>query len=62
MFFYKSSLIWFSNDALRTAQLIPVNEPYTALGYKHIGGGGESVNPSVFTDAIVDWVFLELNN
>ena len=62
----------FSNglmgDELRTFSLIPTTEPYTALsGFTHFGrGGGETVDPSVFTitgsNAIVDWVFLELRN
>jgi len=53
-------------DALRTFSLIPTTEPYTVLsGFTHFGrGGGEMVDPSVFTitgsNAIVDWVFLEL--
>ena len=55
-------------DALRSQSLIPTTEPYTALsGFTHVGrGGGETVDPSVFTptgsDAIVDWVFLELRD
>lgn len=53
-------------DALRTSAVLPLSEPFTALGYTHIGGGGESVEPAVFdvstADAIVDWVFLELRD
>lgn len=61
-------------DSLRAKGLIPVVEPYTDLEptptnfpFVHVGGGGgESVNTAVFTvegtDAIVDWVFLELRN
>ncbi|MCB0518456.1 MAG: hypothetical protein KDD27_05940 [Saprospiraceae bacterium] len=55
-------------DALRSQSLIPTTEPYTALsGFTHVGrGGGETVDPSVFattgSDAIVDWVFLELRD
>ena len=52
------------SDGLRAASLIPSTEPYTALGFTNIGGGGETVNASVLTttgnDAIVDWVFVEL--
>ena len=53
------------SDALRAASLLPNTEPYTALGYTHVGGGGgETVQASVFTvtgqNAIVDWVVLEL--
>ena len=51
-------------DALRIFEVIPANEPYTALGYDHIGGGGESVAPLVLQttlgNAIVDWVVVEL--
>ncbi len=61
-------------DDLRTGvnagntRLIPDAEPYTGLGFTHIGGGGETVsNPAtVFAvtgnDAIVDWVFVELRD
>jgi hypothetical protein len=53
-------------DALRSNDVLPLSEPYTDLGYTHIGGGGETVQPTVFdtdgTEAIVDWVFLELRD
>lgn len=52
------------SDALRTAGLIPSTEPYTALGYAHVGSGSETINPGVLSvtgaNAIVDWVFLQL--
>jgi len=52
------------SDSLRVAGSIPVQEPYTALGYAQVGGGGETVQASVFNttgnNAIVDWVLLEL--
>ncbi|MEO8068589.1 MAG: delta-60 repeat domain-containing protein [Flavobacteriales bacterium] len=55
------------NDALRSAGVVPNTEPYTGLGYNHVGGGGgEAMNASVLAvqgnNAIVDWVFLELRN
>ncbi len=57
------------NDQLRSASpvLIPTTEPYTALGYTHLkGGGGETCDASVFAvtgnDAIVDWVYVELRS
>lgn len=55
------------NDDLRVAGLIPILEPYTGLGYSHFnGGGGETLSSSVLTvtgsNAIVDWVFLELRD
>ncbi|MBP6311310.1 MAG: PKD domain-containing protein [Flavobacteriales bacterium] len=52
------------NDDLRLASLIPTTEPFTLLGYSFVGGGGETIAPSVLTatgtNAIVDWVILEL--
>jgi N-acetylneuraminic acid mutarotase len=54
------------SDNLRTLGLVPANEPYTGLGYAHVGGGGETTSPAVLattgTDAIVDWVLLELRS
>ncbi|MCB9184283.1 MAG: PKD domain-containing protein [Flavobacteriales bacterium] len=54
------------DDDLRAAGLLPLLEPYTAMGYAHIGGGGEFVLPSAFSitgsDAIVDWVVIELRD
>ena len=54
------------NDGLRTAGLIPLAEPYTALGYTHVGGGGATVQQSVLNvagnSAVVDWVVVELRN
>lgn len=53
-------------DALRTLSTFPTTEPYTALGFTQVGGGGETISPSVLaatgTNAIVDWVLLELRN
>ncbi|MEM9917264.1 MAG: hypothetical protein AAF990_04170 [Bacteroidota bacterium] len=54
-------------DNLRDMGLIPLSEPYTALGFTHVGeGGGEAIDASILTatgnDAIVDWVFLELRD
>lgn len=49
-------------DALRSSQLIPTIEPYSAI---HGGPGGETVTPAVLAvsgpNAIVDWVRLELH-
>ncbi len=54
------------NDGLRTAGLVPLTEPYSSLGYDHVGGGGESVSSAVLTvtgdNAIVDWVVVELRS
>jgi uncharacterized protein (TIGR02145 family) len=59
------SVAGLMNDALRQQGLVPLNEPYTALGYAYRGGGGgESIDPSVLLntgeDAIVDWVIVEV--
>jgi hypothetical protein len=56
------------SDALRAASLLPNTQPFTALGYAFTGspGAGGTVAASVFTttgsNAIVDWVILELRN
>jgi hypothetical protein len=54
-------------DGLRAAGLIPLAEPYTALGYAQAaGGGGESTTQAVLNvtgnNAIVDWVRVELRS
>jgi len=52
------------SDALRNSGLLPALEPYTALGYPHVGGGGETIGVGVLNvtgnDAVVDWVVVEL--
>lgn len=52
------------NDALRTQPTFPLTEPFSGLGFTHVGGGGETIAASVLTptgtDAIVDWIFVEL--
>ncbi|MBP6390241.1 MAG: hypothetical protein KA175_13990 [Flavobacteriales bacterium] len=55
------------SDALRVAGIVPTTEPYTALGYAQVGGGGaESTAPAVLAttgnNAIVDWVAVELRD
>ncbi|MBP6697558.1 MAG: S8 family serine peptidase, partial [Flavobacteriales bacterium] len=51
-------------DDLRSQGLVPVAEPYTGLGYAFLNGGGETTTPAVLaatgTNAIVDWVIVEL--
>lgn len=53
-------------DGLRAAGLVPLSEPYTAAGYAHVGGGGETTTaPTLATtgpNAVVDWVVVELRN
>lgn len=55
------------NDVLRSAGLIPLNEPYTALGFAQVAGGGnETTTQAVLnvtgSNAIVDWVRIELRS
>ncbi len=55
------------NDNLRSAGLLPLEEPYTGMGFSQAGnGGGETCGPAVLAvtgpDAIVDWVRIELRN
>ncbi len=61
-----SSTTGLMGDALRVAGIVPSGEPYTALGYTHVGGGGETVAPAVLSstgnNAIVDWVVVEVRN
>ena len=53
-------------DGLRTSGLLPSTEPYTAMGFVQIGGGGEGTTAGVLQtagpDAIVDWVLIELRD
>ena len=54
-------------DDLRAAGLVPLTEPYTALGYPQVaGGGGETTNAALLaisgSDAVVDWVRVELRD
>lgn len=54
------------NDALRTAGLLPLTEPYSALGFAAAGGGGEVMPAGALAttgpNAIVDWVRVELRD
>jgi hypothetical protein len=54
------------SDALRAQGLLPTTEPYTGMGYVHVGGGGETLSPAVLAqtggNAVVDWVLVELRN
>jgi WD40 repeat protein len=55
------------NTNLNQGGVIPLQEPYSGLGYTHSGGGGgESTTSSVLgvtgSNAIVDWVLVELRS
>ena len=54
------------SDHMRSAGLLPLTEPYTALSYAHVGGGGETTTPTVLqtsgANAVVDWVVVELRD
>ncbi|MDQ3101359.1 MAG: agmatine deiminase family protein, partial [Bacteroidota bacterium] len=53
-------------DDLRVQGLVPLQEPYTALGYTMIGGSGSNTSNAVLSvsgnNAIVDWVLVELRS
>lgn len=53
-------------DDLRAMGALPLQEPYTGLGYTRAGSSGESVPSTTFgtegKNAIVDWVLVELRN
>ena len=55
------------NGTLRSNSLVPLTEPYAALGYTHVnGGGGETTTASVLSGSgstsVVDWVVVELRD
>ncbi|MBP7407448.1 MAG: hypothetical protein KA941_01695 [Flavobacteriales bacterium] len=60
---YVASVPPLMRDDLRVAGLIPTTEPYTALGFTHVNGGGEQMAAGLHTvtgaNAIVDWVLIE---
>lgn len=53
-------------DDLRAANLVPLTEPYSGLGFTMAGGAGATVLPARLAvtgkNAVVDWVLLELRN
>ncbi|MEM0994206.1 MAG: pre-peptidase C-terminal domain-containing protein [Bacteroidota bacterium] len=59
---------WNDNQAeMRIAEnnseLIPLEEPYTDLGYNYVGGGGETTHSSVIaTKPIIGWAIVELRD
>ncbi|MBI1225086.1 MAG: hypothetical protein GC192_07585 [Bacteroidetes bacterium] len=55
-------------DDLRSQHYLPLEEPYTGLaGFEHKGkGGGEIATQSIFditgTNAVIDWLFVEVRD
>ncbi len=60
------SVTGLMSTALNDANLIPIVEPYSGLGYNFQGGGDEETTSNVFNvtgpNAIVDWVYIEFWN
>ncbi|MEY3367107.1 MAG: hypothetical protein RI973_262 [Bacteroidota bacterium] len=55
------------SDQLRQDGLLPLSEPYSGLNFAHIAGGGneqtwQAVLDAAGSNAIVDWVLLELRD
>ena len=54
------------HDSLRVSGMIPLNEPYAAMGFPQVSGASAILNASALlpsgTNAIVDWVRVELRN
>ncbi|MBP7450747.1 MAG: putative metal-binding motif-containing protein [Flavobacteriales bacterium] len=52
-------------DSLRDKGLLPLSEPYTALGLTVLGSGGETAAPAMFgylgNGNVVDWVHVRLS-
>ena len=58
-------VIGLMRDDLRTAGLLPIAEPYTALGYTPDNAGASATSTVLArtgNDACVDWVLVELRN
>jgi hypothetical protein len=57
--------IGFMDDFIRSSDLIPLNEPYSAT-YNHISNSNETVTKAVLDNttfpAVVDWIFVELRD
>ena len=53
-------------DSLRAKGLLPLSEPYTAMGITAPGGGGEAADPFLFgpgaNAVVVDWVQVRLSH
>jgi hypothetical protein len=49
-------------NSLQQQNMLPATEPYTALGFRYVNGGGEQMLPAAHREPIVDWVVLELRD
>lgn len=54
-------------DDLRAMALLPLQEPYTGLGFTQVGGGGGETMPAAMLEvtgknAVVDWVLVEVRD
>lgn len=53
-------------DSLRVKSLLPLNEPYAAMGFPQVGPGGEQLAAGLLNtsgvNAVVDWVRVELRD
>ncbi|MCB9170744.1 MAG: endonuclease/exonuclease/phosphatase family protein [Flavobacteriales bacterium] len=60
------TVVGLMHDDLRVAGLVPLIEPYTAMGMPQIGGGGETTTIGRLAitgnEAVVDWVRVELRD
>jgi PKD repeat protein/glucose/arabinose dehydrogenase len=58
--------VGLQRDDLRAQSLVPLNEPYTGLGYGYVGSTGGSITAArraeTGPNAVVDWVVVELRN
>jgi hypothetical protein len=63
---YTANVSGLMRDNLRSLNLIPTNEPYTALGFTTPAIPSNTVSPTVLsvtgTNAIIDWVLVELRD
>jgi parallel beta-helix repeat protein len=54
------------NDNLRSANLIPLSDPYPGLGYVHVGSSGATTTSAVLSvtgnNAIIDWILVEVRS
>ncbi len=60
------ALTGLQHDSLRVQDLVPLMEPYTAMGYPLTSSSGTTIPASALAagghDAIVDWVVVELRD